>query len=225
MTESLGSSKGAPGPGPFGGPRGRSPRWLLAVGGLLAVAVVAGVVAYLVTPRPSSVISASTSVPSGTAVQKSGPGAGLPKLATGRVAPAFSLPRLGGGAPVSLGALRGHPVVLNFFASWCSDCRAELHAFAEVSNGPHGPVRFLAIDTSDHSPQKAMSLLEAAGDRYPVGEDPNATVAGSKYLVQALPVTVFISAKGHIVGQVFGAQNRTTLESWVHLLEQRAAKS
>lgn len=140
-------------------------------------------------------------------------------LARGRAAPGFSLRRLGGGPAVSLSAYKGHPVVLNFFASWCPDCRAELKAFATVSNGVAGKVGFVGVDTNDSNPAKAESLLRAAGDRYAVGVDPNASVANGKYLVQALPSTVFISASGHVIGQVFGTQTTTSLTKWVRRLE------
>lgn len=183
----------------------------------LTGAVVAGLVAYAVTPRPGSTIgtAASTQQPN---VQQSGPGAGLPKLASGRPAPRFDLPRLGGGRPVSLAGEASHPVVLNFFASWCSDCRAELSSFATVSSNAPSGVRFLGIDTNDHSPKKAEALLRAAGDNYPVGVDPNAAVANGRYLIQALPVTIFISSSQHIVGEAFGTQSVRSLRHWINQL-------
>lgn len=187
-------------------------------GACVAAAVVAGVVAYAVTPRAAAVIDKQPANRATTTVQK-GVGAGLPELAAGKTAPGFSLPRLGGGAPVSLSADRGHPVVLNFFASWCSNCRAELSAFATVSKAPPAGIEFLGVDTNDHNPSKARSLLRTAGDHYPVGVDPNASVANGKYLVEALPVTVFITSRGRIAGEVFGTQSVHSLEPWLHKLE------
>lgn len=121
---------------------------------------------------------------------------------------------------MSLSADRGHPVVLNFFASWCTDCRAELRAFGQVSDAPHGAVRFLALDVNDPEPHRALSLERAAGIRYPTGVDRRATVANSRYYVEALPATVFIDASGRIAGQAFGAQTTRSLRSWVHALER-----
>ncbi|MDA8300404.1 MAG: TlpA disulfide reductase family protein [Actinomycetota bacterium] len=194
-------------------------RWPGALGlGALGAVVAAALVVYVVTPRPASVITRQT-LPKGVSFQKYGTGAGLPELASGRVAPGFSLPNLRGGRKVSLAGFAGHPVVLNFFASWCADCRAELSAFAKVSSASHGAVRFVGIDTDDASPGKARSLLAAAGDNYPVGMDRNGDVATSRYLVQALPVTVFISADGRIAGQAFGAQTVRSLTPWLRRLE------
>lgn len=109
-------------------------------------------------------------------------------------------------------------MVLNFFASWCPNCRAELKAFATVSRAAGGRVDFIGVDTNDSSPAQAISLLRAAGATYPVGVDPNAAVANARYLVEALPATVFVSASGHIVGQVFGPQTTKTLTQWVDRL-------
>jgi cytochrome c biogenesis protein CcmG/thiol:disulfide interchange protein DsbE len=186
----------------------------------LGTGIVAALVAYALTPRPAAVVSSlSQQMPKGVALQSSGPGAGLPELVTGRVAPSFELPNIRGGPAISLAALAGHPVVLNFFASWCPDCRAELKDFAEVYSRSHGVVRFVGVDSDDMARKEALSLLAAARDRYPVAVDSSGGVATSLYLVQALPVTIFIAANGRIAGQVFGAQSVRELSSWVKRLE------
>lgn len=209
----------------LGRERRRSRRRWIATGGL-AVAVAAGLLAYALTPQSATSVTMSPGGGHRVVLEGGhGPGAGLPKLASGVEAPGFSLARLGGGAPVSLSSFRGHPVVLNFFASWCPDCRAELHAFATVSNGSHGDVRFVAVDTNDPNTAKALALLRRAGDRYPTGIDPHATVANSRYYIEALPVTVFIRADGRIGGEAFGAQTVTSLRSWVRALEKGGAQA
>jgi thiol-disulfide isomerase/thioredoxin len=146
----------------------------------------------------------------------SGPPATIPR---GRLAPAFTLPRLGGGKPVTLAADRGHPVILNFFASWCVDCQAELRAFAEVSNTTHGDVEFLAVDSNDSDTAEAAHLLAAAGDHYPTGIDAQARVA-TAYFVGALPTTVLIDREGHVIGVALGAQSVTDLERLTTELEK-----
>lgn len=194
------------------------------VAGMLAVLVAAGLVAYFVTPKPSAVLDPPATPHGGTALAGA-PGAGLPELAAGRPAPGFDLQNLRGGAPVSLQALGGHPVVLNFFASWCGSCRAELGAFAEVFGSPHGRVEFVGVDTADPNPSSALDMLNGAGDSYPVGIDRSGSDAGAKYLVQALPVTVFIGASGTIVGQVFGTQTAASLQPWLQRLQASSAGS
>ncbi len=198
------------------------------IGGLvtavLAVLVVAGLIAYFVTPKPSAVLN-PPAIASGAVAQAGSPGAGLPKLTAGRAAPGFDLENLRGGAAVSLKASAGHPVVLNFFASWCGSCRAELGAFAHVWSSPHGQVQFVGVDTADPNPANALELLKGAGDSYPVGIDRTGSAAGAKYLVQALPVTVFIGPSGTIVGQVFGTQTASSLQPWVQKLQALDAEA
>jgi cytochrome c biogenesis protein CcmG, thiol:disulfide interchange protein DsbE len=113
-------------------------------------------------------------------------------------APSFELPRLGGGAPVTLAAVRGRPVIINFFASWCTDCQKELAAFAVASRHLAGKVEFIGIDTNDDATATALSLLRHAGDHYPSGVDGNGQTA-DRYLVGALPETFFVDASGRII--------------------------
>ena len=147
------------------------------------------------------------------------PFAGLATVPKGHPAAAFSIPRLGGGPPVTLAAFRGKPVVVNFFASWCTDCRAELKAFGTVSSQVSSKVSFVGVDTADSASVRSIrALLASEGDHYPVGQDPNGTVA-SKYLVSHIPTTFFVNAKGQVVGQAFGAQTVQSLDAWVNRLE------
>jgi cytochrome c biogenesis protein CcmG/thiol:disulfide interchange protein DsbE len=139
-----------------------------------------------------------------------------PVLKAGTVAPAFSLPRLGGGAPVSLASYRGTPVVLNFFASWCSDCRAELSAVATVARQSAGQVAVVGVDSNDTS-TAAAQLLAQAGATYPVAVDAQARVA-TAYLLSALPVTYFVDGQGRVVGATVGPQTVASLDRWVSRL-------
>ena len=137
-----------------------------------------------------------------------------PVLKAGGVAPAFSLPDLHGGDLVSLSAFRGMPVIVNFFASWCPDCRAELAAVATVARKNSGRLAVIGVDSNETSDAAASSLLAAAGAVYPVAVDASATVA-SKYLVQALPVSYFLDSSGRVVGAALGPQSASSLERWV----------
>ena len=147
------------------------------------------------------------------------PVAKLAVLPKGTPAPVFRLARLGGGAKVDLASFRGRPTVVNFFASWCTDCRAELRAFGQVSRAYGSEVHFVGVDTNDSDPQLARRLLAAAGDRYPVGLDPRGVVASSKYSIAFLPVSVFLDAKGDVVGETYGAQTVPSLTRWMRRLD------
>ena len=140
-----------------------------------------------------------------------------PALAVGSTAPAFSLPRLGGGAPVSLDETRGMPTVVNFFASWCRDCQAELTAFARFSSATAGRVAVIGVDSNESDTTAAQTLLAKAGATYPVAEDRQATVATS-YLLSALPVTYFLDTRGRVVHVAFGSQTLASLNHWADVL-------
>jgi thiol-disulfide isomerase/thioredoxin len=188
-------------------PTTRSTHLLLAgVGVLLAIVVALAVVAAISFGEHPGSPATQAQVP--------------PALARGARAPGFTLPRLGGGSPVSLAADANRPVVINFFASWCPDCKSELHAFSVAWRDLRDRVSFLAIDTNDSDPAAAERLLAAAGDAYPAGLDPHASVA-QQYLVPGLPMTVFLDRAGRVVNVALGAQSTAQLEHWAAVAEGR----
>jgi peroxiredoxin len=171
----------------------------------VAAACLIGFVVFVIvrgSPHPATVGSAALEVPP------------PPVLRVGTSAPAFSLPALQGGSSVSLSAFRGKPVILNFFASWCRDCRAELGAVARVARATSGRLTVVGVDSNETSTATAMQLLAAAGATYPVAVDAQAKVA-SEYLVQALPVSYFLNGSGQVVGAALGPQSVASLEHWV----------
>lgn len=104
-----------------------------------------------------------------------------------------------------------HPVVMNFFASWCADCRAELGALSAVSHSYEGSVRFVGVDSSDTNLALSRQLLGAVGATYPIGVDSRGILA-SAYLVSALPVTLFIDTADRVVGELYGKQTVMSLD-------------
>ena len=189
---------------------GRSDRvfkWVAVVAGVCLVAFVAFVVAR----------GQSHATPASSAGLESAP---PPLLKNGTVGPPFSLPALDGGAPVTLAAFRGTPVMVNFFASWCADCRQELAAVASVAKANSGRVAVVGVDANETSKAAAVRLLTAAHATYPVAEDTTAKIS-SAYLVQALPVTYFLNAQGQVVGSALGPQTVASLDRWVARLEGR----
>ena len=122
---------------------------------------------------------------------------------------------------MSLSAYRGRPVIVNFFASWCPDCRAELGAMATVAHMTSGRVSVIGVDSNETSEAAATRLLAAVGASYPVAVDAQAKVA-TQYLVQALPVSYFLDAAGRVVGAAVGPQTVPSLERWLARLGVRA---
>ncbi|HLJ66198.1 MAG TPA: TlpA disulfide reductase family protein [Chloroflexota bacterium] len=116
----------------------------------------------------------------------------LPLL--GRPAPAFTLQTLDGRS-VSLSTFRGRPVVINFWASWCTSCRVEHRYLAQSWRdfSPRG-VTFLGI-AYDDSVGAARAFLKAHGGGWVSLEDPGGQTAVD-YGVSGVPETVFIDRRG-----------------------------
>jgi thiol-disulfide isomerase/thioredoxin len=135
-----------------------------------------------------------------------------------QTAAAFSLARLGGGPRVTL-PVAGHrrvPVVLTFFASWCTPCRTELPMVASVASHAQrsgGRVVFLGIDGND-DPSSGLALARASGVSFPVGIDPTSDVA-PRYGLVGYPDTVLVDDTGTIAATVRGPISRSTLDRWV----------
>ena len=105
---------------------------------------------------------------------------------------------LGGGKAAlrtRLRALRGHPVVINKWASWCSPCRAEFPVFQQVATDRGRRVAFLGLDAQDKAPA-AKRFLAARPLPYPSYEDPDQSVSRSLEAPDVAPVTVFLDAHG-----------------------------
>jgi cytochrome c biogenesis protein CcmG/thiol:disulfide interchange protein DsbE len=145
-----------------------------------------------------------------------------PVVGVGSVAPGFTLPSLAGGTQVNLDALgkdRHHPVVLNFFASWCGPCREEtplLARTADAEQAKGSTVQFVGVDTLDPK-SSAIPFVDKAGITYPVATD-NGQVSSGLYGLYGDPQTFFLDAEGTVIGHVRGALNQVELQQWLHRL-------
>lgn len=130
----------------------------------------------------------------------------------GRRAPAFRLPRLKGGGTFALADLRGKPVVLNFWASWCVPCRGEAPVLASAQDRwrDRGVV-FLGVDTKDRRAD-AVAFQAMYGLTYASVADVRGELQAS-YGVLGFPETFFIGRDGAIVAKYIGPIDRATLDA------------
>jgi cytochrome c biogenesis protein CcmG/thiol:disulfide interchange protein DsbE len=153
----------------------------------------------------------------------SGSGQSGPVVAVGRAAPNFTLPSLTGGSPVVLDALGKdlhHPVVLNFFASWCVPCQQEtplLATTADAERAAGSDIQFVGVDVLDPT-APAVAFVHKSGLTYPVGADTHADVAAGLYALDGEPNTYFIDSSGVVVGHTLGPVDRSELQRWIHRL-------
>jgi peroxiredoxin len=122
--------------------------------------------------------------------------------AVGRPAPRVELPGLRGGR-VRLADLRGRPVVLNFWASWCPPCAAEMPEFQRVHRRLGDRVAFLGVNQRDQT-QAAERLARSSGVTYPLATDPTG-LAFDAFGGLGMPTTVLIRADG-TVADIFAGQ-------------------
>lgn len=119
------------------------------------------------------------------------------------------------GQTVRLWELRGKPVVLNFWASWCGPCKSEMPDFDAAYQEYGDRVTFLMVNLTDGSRETldtAQSYLQEQGFSFPgyFDIDQEAAIA---YGVSAIPTTYFIDADGYAIAQAKGALDADRLQT------------
>jgi cytochrome c biogenesis protein CcmG, thiol:disulfide interchange protein DsbE len=118
----------------------------------------------------------------------------VPSALLNKEAPQFSLAGLNG-AGVARDGLKGGPVLINFFASWCVPCRIEHPVLMRLSEQNH--VKVYGIDYKDQ-PEDAQKLLTRFGDPYrAIGMDRDGRV-GLDFGVYGVPETYVLDSTGRI---------------------------
>ena len=112
-----------------------------------------------------------------------------------------------GGTRLGLAQLRGHVLVLNFWGSWCTPCRAEAPALASLARTfSSAGVRFLGVDIRD-TPASAEAFQRNFNITYPSLNDPGGLIAldfRSTVPPSGIPTTLVISRSGRIAARVIG---------------------
>lgn len=135
----------------------------------------------------------------------------------GRPAPDLVVERLDGGQ-VRLSQLRGQPVVVNFWASWCAPCRQEEDVLKRAAERWRGSVAFLGVDIQD-SPAAGRAHQAQAQYPYPVG--PAAGGVSPAYGVTGPPETFFIDGRGVVVARFLGPLDTSLMDRYLQLVGVR----
>jgi cytochrome c biogenesis protein CcmG, thiol:disulfide interchange protein DsbE len=132
----------------------------------------------------------------------------------GRPAPQLVV-RAFDGSTLRLSDLRGRPVVLNFWASWCAPCRQEDPALQAAAREHAGQVQFVGVDVQD-SDTAARAYEAATGHPYPVGS----LLSGdaSAFGVTAPPTTVFVDGGGVVAARFAGPLDGQVLARYLQLV-------
>lgn len=133
----------------------------------------------------------------------------------GLLAPDFSLKNLSG-ETVTLASLQGKPVFLNFWATWCGPCRAEMpdlnHKYRKYGDRMH----FLAINVGEAAHQ-VKEFLGANRLTFPVALDSDSSVARA-YRINGIPTSLVLDSNGVVQGKRVGTLNSSQMEGLIKLV-------
>jgi cytochrome c biogenesis protein CcmG, thiol:disulfide interchange protein DsbE len=138
----------------------------------------------------------------------------VPKVLSAKVgqrAPDFTLPTLEGGT-VRLSDFRGKPVVLNFWASWCTPCRQEFPLLRDALAARDGEFALVGVNTQDLVESDGRGFARDQHADWPNGFDEHEGVRRG-YGVTGLPETYFIDAKGIIRSHVILGLTKPVLDA------------
>lgn len=124
------------------------------------------------------------------------------------------------GNEVKLSELIGKPIVLNFWASWCPPCKAEMPEFNKVYEEMGEEVTFLMVDMVDgqrETMEKGQKHIEKNGFTFPVYYDTKQEAA-YLYGVSSIPTTYFIDKEGNVVTGVQGAIDEKNLRKGISMI-------
>ena len=128
------------------------------------------------------------------------------------------------GTEVKLSDYVGKPIVLNFWASWCSPCKSEMPEFNAAWEELDGEVQFLMVNMTDgarETVESAREYVEGEGFTFPVLFDTKSEAAIA-YSAYSLPTTYFIDAEGYVTARAVGAIDGETLQKGLDLIHPQA---
>jgi cytochrome c biogenesis protein CcmG, thiol:disulfide interchange protein DsbE len=181
-------------------------RAAIALLAFVSLAIPAGLLALILTHDSTDTPARSaTNVPTTTIAPTD-----TRKAAVGTPAPEFALPSTTG-ATVSVAGLRGRPVVIAFFASWCHPCEEELPVLEQFARDVGDRLRVIGVSFQDLA-SDSKAFVERLHVTFPaLLDDPTGPVA-KRYGVRGIPQTVFVDARGIVRGRVYGETSRKALQ-------------
>lgn len=165
------------------------------------------------------IIGESTAAPDGTSAPTDTPTDGETEGEAANTAPDFTV-QDGEGNSVKLSDFFGKPIVLNFWASWCPPCKAELPDFEDAYKKYDGEVVFLMVNMTDNQIETvdiARDFVKTYGYTFTVYYDVYAQAA-TVYGIRSIPQTYFINAEGEAVASATGMISAEQLEQGIGMI-------
>jgi cytochrome c biogenesis protein CcmG, thiol:disulfide interchange protein DsbE len=136
-------------------------------------------------------------------------------VTVGELAPDFSF-TLTDGSTTRLSDLRGTPVLINFWATWCLPCVEEMPAIEQVYRDAEGGLAVLAVNRNE-LPAAIARFAPTVNVSFPLIADLGGTI-GDRYTVTSLPTTYFIAGDGTIHARHIGALSVQQLAEQIEAL-------
>jgi len=124
---------------------------------------------------------------------------------------------------VRLSDMKGKPVVLNFWASWCPPCKAEMPDFEQMYKKYGDEVQFMMVNLTDgyqETLEKAKAHISSNEYTFPVYFDVDGAAAYA-YRVSSIPATYIIDAEGNLVAHAVGMIDATSLENAIGMVTDK----
>jgi len=139
----------------------------------------------------------------------------------GDPAPGFTAPLLAGDGSVALQDLRGRPVFLNFWASWCIPCRDEAGIIRRAHESYGDEIHFVGVDIRD-ARSDALAFADRYGLDHTLVRDEDLDIYWD-YGLTGQPESFFIDRDGVVVQHVNGPLTEETLFQYLDVLVRRGA--
>jgi thiol-disulfide isomerase/thioredoxin len=133
----------------------------------------------------------------------------------GQVVADFSLSNLAGD-PVKLSQFHGHPMIVNFWATWCGPCKDEMPLLEKTFQNHHGDLVILGVNIEE-TPAVIKPFLEKYHISFPVVIDSTGEVE-NRFLIRGYPTSLFVDANGVLQGQHIGVLNEDLLSGYLDLV-------
>lgn len=125
------------------------------------------------------------------------------------------------GNSVQLSDYLGTPVILNFWASWCSPCKSEMPDFDAAYQQYGDEIQFMMVNMTDggqETLESAKDFIAESGYSFPVFFDTEYSAAMA-YGVSSIPATYFVNAEGNLVAYGIGPLDLEALETGIGMLQ------
>jgi peroxiredoxin len=143
---------------------------------------------------------------------------GIQRFEEKKIAPPFTLKSLGGN-PIALSDFKGKPVLLVFWATWCTTCAEELPLLEKFSEGKRDQCAILLLTIDGEREKKARRIIKEYNITFPVALILKEKIMENYGIRGWVPIIFLIDPEGLIVGKIVGPRDWSAPEAWSAIKE------